>query len=160
MIINLDELDWQQQSHDDFSCERKSLTAASSAQQLGASVFKLAPGKKAFPYHYHHANEEAILVLQGAGSARINDKIHPIKTNDYIAFPAGADHAHQVINTSDQDLIYLCFSTMITPEVCEYPDSDKICAMAGSAPGGDKSNRQLMACFRTESAVDYFDGES
>lgn len=162
MIVNIEQLEWQQQSHDGFSCERKSLTAASGAQQLGASIFKLAAGKKSFPYHYHYhyANEEAILVLQGSGSIRINDKTQPIKANDYIALLAGPEHAHQVINTSDQDLVYLCFSTMITPEVCAYPDSDKICAIAGSAPGGDKSQRQLMACFRTETAVDYFDRES
>ncbi|MDF1655767.1 MAG: cupin domain-containing protein [Coxiellaceae bacterium] len=160
MKVNINDIEHQSQQHGDFSCQRQSLTQAAGGKALGASVFTLQPGKKAFPYHYHYANEEAILVLEGEGTLRCNDEMIPVAKDDYIALPAGGDHAHQMINTSDAELKYLCFSTMIDTEVCVYPDSDKICAIAGSAPGGTKSQRKLMQCFKQSDNVDYFYDES
>ena len=64
------------------------------------------------------------------------------------------------INTSDSELIYLCLSTMIKPEVMLYPDSDKIGVMTGSAPGGTKTSESFKAFYKKESDVDYHDGES
>ncbi len=160
MKVNINDVESQYQEQGVFCYERKSLTEAAGGKALGASVFTLQPGKKAFPYHYHFANEEAILILEGEGTLRCNDDMIPVLKGDYIALPPGEEHAHQIVNTSDQPLTYLCFSTMISTEICGYPDSDKICAMAGSAPGGKKSDRKIMQCFKQSDNVDYFDGES
>ena len=48
---------------------------------------------------------------------------------------------------------------MLHPEVLEYPDSGKIGAVAGSAPGGDKRQRTLFFFARRDSGVDYWEGE-
>jgi len=63
-----------------------------------------------------------------------------------------------VINDSGRSLRYLAMSTMRDPEVLVYPDSDKVGAMAGAAPGGD-GERDVDAYFRRDDAVDYWDGE-
>ncbi len=67
--------------------------------------------------------------------------------------------AHQMRNTSHGDLEYLCVSTMIAPEVAEYPDSGKIGIIAGSAPGGDKARRSLFRFYKKDGDVDYYEGE-
>lgn len=41
------------------------------ARQLGCSIAVVAPGKRAFPFHCHHVNEEMVVVLEGAGTVRI-----------------------------------------------------------------------------------------
>ncbi|MDF1759760.1 MAG: cupin domain-containing protein [Coxiellaceae bacterium] len=160
MKVNINDVEVQTQEQGDFSYQRQSLTHAAGGKALGASIFTLQTGKKAFPYHYHYANEEAILVLEGEGTLRCNDEMIPLIKGDYIALPVGEEHAHQMINTSGGELKYLCFSTMIDTEICGYPDSDKLCAMAGAAPGGDKVQRKLMQCFKQSDNVDYFYDES
>src|SRR2546423_316612 len=86
------------------------------ASKLGASWFEIQPGKKAFPFHFHLANEEAIFVLEGEGVLRNGDEEHTVRAGDYIALPPGPP-GHQLINRSSAPLRYLAFSTMIEPEV-------------------------------------------
>lgn len=158
-IVNINNLDWQSSEHDDFTYQDKWLAVVTGGEKLGASLYKLMPGKKAFPYHYHYANEEAIFILEGSGTLRLNNKMISITQGDYIALPVGPDFAHQIINTSESQLVFLCFSTMNHPDVVEYPDSNKVGVTAGIAPGGDTEKVLLKARFRKQDAVDYFDGE-
>jgi hypothetical protein len=74
---------------------------------------------------------------------------HPVKPGDVIACPAGGpETAHQLVKTGETELRYLAVSTMLAPEVCEYPDSGKFSVISGSAPGGDKAMRSIwhLAC--------------
>lgn len=159
-IVNINNLDWQLSENDDFSYYDKELRAPAGGEMLGTCLYKLMPGKKAFPFHFHYANEEAVFVLEGSGTLRMKDGMKPITQGDYIAFPVGADFAHQIINTSEKPLIFLCFSTMQHPDVVEYPDSEKVGVTAGVAPGGDQKKLKLKAYFRKQQKVDYFDGET
>lgn len=157
-ISNLQDINKQSQPEGDFQCERQSITAATGSEKLGASVFTVPPGKKAFPYHTHHANEEMIYVISGKGSLRTSDEgIDPIKAEDFISLLCGS--GHQVINDSDEEPVYLCFSTMIAPDVMEYPDSNKVGVMSGSAPGGVKQVDSFKAFFNKDNQVGYFEGE-
>jgi uncharacterized cupin superfamily protein len=76
-----------------------------------------------------------------------------VAPGDYIALLASGP-AHQLVNTGSVPLVYLAISTLISPEVVEYPDSGKVGAMVGKwkAP-------LLRAIFKKDQQVDYFDGE-
>jgi len=159
-IVNEIELEWGEQSHGEkFGHRRKSLSSAMGGEKLGCSLYEVPPGRRAWPYHYHLANEEAIYVLHGSGTLRIGDREVALSWGDYVALPAGESGAHQIINTSDEPLRYLCFSTMVEPDVMVYPDSDKIGLFAGSAPGGPKERRTLSKFLRGDAEVDYYEGE-
>lgn len=159
-VVNIDQIDWNSNEHGDFAYQDKWLAAAAGGEKLGASLYKLMPGKKSFPYHFHYANEEAVFILEGSGSLRLNEELIPVKKGDYIAFPVGPGNAHQIINTSDSPLLYLCFSTMIYPDVVEYPDSNKVGVSAGFTSDGSGENFQLRARFRKKDAVEYFEDET
>ena len=73
--------------------------------------------------------------------------------------PTEESGAHQIVNTSDEKLRFLCFSTMVEPDVVVYPDSDKIGLFAGSAPGGPKEKRTLREFLRGDAEVGYYEGE-
>ena len=107
------------------------------AERLGCSLAVVPAGKTMFPYHLHHANEEMFVVLAGQGTLRHEGEEYPIRQGDVIAAPVGS--THQIKNTSDEELRYLSISTMIWPEVCEYPDSDNIY----SIPGPDLTGRHV-----------------
>lgn len=159
-VVHEDKIEWVEQSHDkSYGLRRKQLGAAAGGSKLGCSLYEVFPGRRSWPYHYHCANEEAIYVLEGTGLLRMGGKEVSISKGDYIALPASLEGAHQVINTSDKPLRYLCFSTMIEPDVIVYPDSDKVGIMAGAAPGGPKEQRTLHMFLRTDAKVDYWEGE-
>jgi uncharacterized cupin superfamily protein len=116
------------------------------------------PGKKAWPYHLQYANEEMFVILEGAGTLRYDGERYPIKAGDVISTKAGSGTAHQIINSSDAELRYLAISTMIHPEISEYPDSGKRAMVAGSPPG--RRPYDLFELAPNDASVDYWDGES
>jgi uncharacterized cupin superfamily protein len=136
----------------DTVCAR--LARGTAARKLGASIDTVAPGMRSCPYHFHHAQEEMFIVLDGSGTLRVAGELLPISTGDIAFIPPGPQYPHQIINTSDAPLKYLSISTRESPEVCEYPDSGKYLAMA-SLPDG----KFFDAIQRTAASVDYWDGE-
>jgi uncharacterized cupin superfamily protein len=125
------------------------------ARKLGYNLTELAPGKAAFPKHSHRANEEMFFVLEGFGELRYGDDVYPVRTGDVIACPPGGpETAHQLVNTGSAPLKFLAVSTMEFPEICEYPDSNKLNAITGFGPG---DFRQLE---RRGEGLDYWDGEA
>jgi uncharacterized cupin superfamily protein len=117
------------------------------------------PGCRTWPYHYHLANEVAIYVLEGSGTLRIGGEEIQVSSGDYVTFLSRAEGAHQIVNTSDEPLCYLCFSTMAEPDVMVYPDSGKIGVFAGAAPGSPKEKRSLSKFLRNDADIGYYEGE-
>ncbi len=138
-----------------FAAERQRVDAAVGARKLGYSFFSVPPGKAAFPFHLHHTNEEMVYLVEGEGLFRIGRDEVKVSSGAFIALPPGPDHPHQLINTSDRALKYLCVSTMEHPEIAEYPDSKKIGAYVGGAGDGG-----FRALYRKEENVPYYDGEN
>lgn len=124
------------------------------ARRLGYNVTRLQPGKTAFPYHFHHGNEEMFVILEGSGRLRQNGQEYPLRRGDVIACPPGPESAHQITNDSDAELVYLAISTVDSPEVVEYPDSNKYGASVGRMP-----NIQFRVLGRRGETLDYWDGE-
>lgn len=129
-------------------------------RQLDCALVVVQPGKRSSPFHALHINEEMFVILDGTGTLRLGGEEHPVKAGDVIACPAGGpETAHQIVNTSDAELRYLAISTMLAPEVAEYPDSGKFAVISGSAPGGNKGERRMWYVGRAENTLDYWDGE-
>lgn len=126
----------------------------SAARHIGLTVDTVPPGKRSCPYHLHHAQEEMFIVLRGRGTLRVAGELIPIGPGDVIAIPPGPEYPHHILNTSDEPLQYLSLSTNQLPEVCEYPDSDKV--LAFSARDGRHTCYQMH---RRDTGLDYWDGE-
>ncbi len=129
------------------------LSTGTAARKLGAGYDVLAPGQRGCPYHFHHAQEEMFVILEGSGHLRVAGQMVPIRAGDALFIPPGPDYPHQIVNTGSAPMRYLSISTQERPEVCEYPDSDKI-GTTGLGPGSPP--RQLH---RRAAALDYWDGE-
>jgi uncharacterized cupin superfamily protein len=157
MPVNEDDLGWNDIGPDETGFRRKQLGAAAGGEQLGCSLYELPAGERAWPYHYHTGNEEALYVLSGTGSLRLHDEHHSLLPGDYVALPTGEEGAHRVINDSDEMLRYLVLSTMDDPDITVYPDSETFGVYAGSAPGGEKDERIVSGYFRPEDGVDYWE---
>jgi uncharacterized cupin superfamily protein len=156
-IVNVGELEWTVTDHGRFASERKRLGLAAGGVALGCSVFRVPPGKTAFPAHRHHANEEALYVLAGQGLLRLDDAEFPVGPGDYVALPAGGA-AHQLRAMGERELEYLCLSTLLPVEVVEYPDSGKLGAIVSDS-SGDPARRRAFEFYKRDSAVGYYEGE-
>lgn len=161
-IINVDEVVARRHARgDEFEALDGAIGPTIGAKQLGCSLIVVPPGKRAYPFHCHHVNEEMFFVIRGRGIVRIGAHEHPIRGGDVIGAPAGGrETAHQIVNTGDDELAYLAVSTMVPSEVLEYPDSDKVAVYVGGAPGEDPSRRTFSWRGRLAAALDYWDGEA
>ena len=134
---------------------RKRLGEAAGGDRLGCSLYELPAGARAWPYHYHTANEEAIYVLSGRGTLRLDGDTHQIREGEYVALPADETGAHQVVNDASTPLRYLMISTMVEPDVAVYPDTDSFGVFVGSPPGRSEE-RPLSGFYRIDDDVNYW----
>ncbi len=157
--INLDELEFSEFSHGDrFHAERAPVSTRIGAQKLGYAVVRLAPGKRAWPYHSHHVAEEMFFILEGEGTLRHAGEEQPIRAGDFICSPPDPQQAHQIVNTSDAPLTYIALGTEEKADVFLYPDSGKYGVWHGTTRDLEASDSFLVFA-RKDTAVDYWDGE-
>ena len=130
------------------------------ATKLGYNVTIIPPGKAAYPFHSHRMNEEMFFVLEGAGEIRFGSETLRIRSGDFIACPPGGPEvAHQIRNTGVEELKFLAVSTVLSPEINEYPDSEKFGVYA-DFPTDTKDRVEYFSFQGRESMnLDYWDGE-
>ena len=151
-IFNLFGDEWNETTdHQDFSFKDSWVGARIGAEQLGGSLYEVSPGKKLWPYHTHHANEEWAIVLRGTPTLRSPEGEQELSEGDVVAFPRGERGAHQISNATAAPIRVLMLSTLLSPDIVEYLDSGKIGAL-------DAQGTRLFRSFRGADA-EYWDGE-
>jgi len=143
-----------------FDARMGAIASQIGAQKLGYNLTVVPPGKRAFPLHNHHVNEEMFFVIEGEGEVRIGEELYPIRQGDVVACPPGGkETAHQIINTGTAELKYLAVSTKLSPEVAEYPDSGKFGVLVEYPGGVEGQPRGFRFIGRESLGLDYWDGE-
>lgn len=99
-------------------------------------------------------------MLEGQPTLRTLDGERELAEGELIACPVGRIGAHRIDNRSDQPVRLLVVSTMIAPEVNEYPDSGKVWTRTWP-PGELQPDDAVDLLVRPDQEpVDYLDGES
>jgi uncharacterized cupin superfamily protein len=140
-----------------FRWRGTSLAYKAGSEHLGASLYVVPPGEATFPYHYHHANEELLIVLAGRPHLRTPEGWRQLDEGEVVAFPRGARGAHQLQNRTASEVRFLMISEMRGPEIAVYPDSAKI-GVREHAPGSGREGLRLN--FHPDDARGYWDGET
>ena len=143
-------------AHGPFGIRGSRVGAAAGAERLGASVYELEPGKRNLPYHAHFGIEELLIVLSGRPTLRSPAGEGQLEPGEVVAFTAGRDGAHQLINNGERAVRYVMVSTTAPADLVEYPDSNKIAAMGGGFPAPGAVSYMLS----TVEQLGYFDGEA
>jgi uncharacterized cupin superfamily protein len=118
---------------------------------LAGTALGVEPGRKLWPYHAHHADEEWVIVLRGAPTLRTPEGEQAFKEGDVVSFPRGNDGAQQIINPTDSPVRVLMLSSMIGPDIVDYIDSGKVHAT-------DLAGEPIMFS-RPGPTLDYWEGE-
>ncbi len=163
-VVNIEEVAPDEQAQGGFGFRRRRLGAEAGGRGLGCTHFEVAPGKTAFPFHFHSAIEEGIFVLEGSGSLRVGKDKVDVHAGDYVALPAGPDASHALTNTGKSALRYLCVSgaaTPVTMDIVGYPDSRKLAFASGVDPvKGFRAGAWVMKIIKEDQPpVGYYDDE-
>jgi uncharacterized cupin superfamily protein len=144
-VINIDQLKLEHFAKGDkFECNSARIGTLLGAKNLGYSCDVVPPGKRSCPFHSHRGEEEMFFIVKGMGVLRYGDEIRKIRAGDVICCPAGGpETAHQIINDSEGDLVYLSISNILPADICEYPDSGKIGAFSGGLRHMTRADEQL-----------------
>jgi uncharacterized cupin superfamily protein len=106
---------------------------------------RIPPGKKNYPFHSHAAQTEYYIIISGSGLLNHGeDASQPVKAGDHIILLPG--EAHELANTSEQDLVYFVLADHHRADVTSYPHTGK---------------RQIKPEYRVVrlAEADYFEGE-
>ena len=121
------------------------------AELLGGSLYELEPGDRLWPYHVHHANEEWAIIVRGQPTLRSPAGEQALVEGDVVVFPRGKAGAHQLTNRTDAPIRVLMLSSMVRPDIVEYPDSGKV--------GARSVDGERILLSRPGPILDYWDGE-
>jgi uncharacterized cupin superfamily protein len=121
---------------------------------VGASLWEVPPGEAVYPYHFHYADEEVVIVLRGQPTLRTPEGLRELDEGEALRFPVGEEGAHQIFNRSADTAAFLAISSHGRPDVVVYPDSNKLGVGERLPRGGG-----LRAFFLRDAAVDYWTGE-
>ncbi|MEL6480972.1 MAG: cupin domain-containing protein [Pseudomonadota bacterium] len=145
-----------------FEARLGAVGRALGTRKLGATLTVVAPGKKAWPRHYHMTNDEMFVILSGTGTFHHGEETYPLAPGDVAYGEAGTGIAFQIENTGTEELRYLALSTLESADVFVYPDSGKIGFLAGSGPmRADQASEKprIIHFIRNDMKAGYWDGE-
>jgi uncharacterized cupin superfamily protein len=140
--------------HAGFRALRARVGRQAGSERLGLSLWEVAPGEAAYPYHFHYAEEELVIVLRGRPSLRTSSGWRELAEGEVVAFLRGEGGGHQLVNRTTETVRFLALSTSGEPDIVSYPDSGKLGAFERRPQG-----EGFRAMFRAGDAVDYYDGE-
>jgi uncharacterized cupin superfamily protein len=123
------------------------------AEQLGLTVYELAPGE-GMHFHYHLQREELLVVLRGTVAVRTGEGWHDVGEGEVVAFPRGEAGAHGYENRSSEPVRLLMFSEQNAPNVSVYPDTNEVGIYDVARP----DERKFGALFRLDDAVAGYGG--
>ncbi|MEM8769321.1 MAG: cupin domain-containing protein [Pseudomonadota bacterium] len=97
-----------------------------SGEHLGVRIEEAPPGTTSSVNHYHTAEEEHVIALQGEATLHLGDEAVPLQAGDHVCFPAGEAVGHHIENTSEAPFRFLIIGERKQDDVVFYPKNDVV----------------------------------
>lgn len=143
--LNHPNYDEPRESVEGFTAYRARLGYQLGTERLGLSQWRLPARQAAYPYHFHLAEEELLVLLTGTLLLRSPQGWRRLRQGDVVRFPVGEDGAHQLVNDTDDEATFLSISTHGQPDVVIYPDEGKLGAVERRPDGSGMKRHFLLA---------------
>jgi len=109
-----------------FGSRYQQLGEYGGSKHIGVCMEELAPGKQACPNHYHHLEEEQMMLLEGSLTLRLGEQTYLMTAGSYVVFPAGQKAGHSLYNHTDAPCRYLLIGERNPHDVIVYPDGNRV----------------------------------
>jgi len=103
---------------------RRALGDGLGLTQYGVNISKLDPGAVSSLRHWHTAEDEFVLILEGTPTLVTDDGEQVLRPGMAAGFPAHTEIGHRLENRSDDLVLYLEIGTRSARDVVSYPDAD------------------------------------
>jgi len=143
-IRNLDELRVDAKSHARYGWHRRDLGRAGGSVTSGLRHARIEEGQWNCPPHWHSAEEELFVVLEGAGEVELGTQRFGLRAGSVVARPPASGVEHALIG-GPGGMTYLVYGTRRAHDACHYPRTGKL---------GFKGGRMLSV-----QDVGYWNGE-
>lgn len=100
------------------------LAPAGGLTQMGASHVVLKPGAWSSQRHWHDGEDELLIMLTGEAILVEDGGEVVVRPGDVLAWPAGVQNGHHLINRTDQDCSFVCVGTGDRSKGGGYSDID------------------------------------
>jgi len=150
-IVALDDVEPESEARGEFAMTERDLGRAAGSVSTGLRHAVLPPGKSGCPPHWHSAEHELFVILEGGGTLELYDRAgqvaeeHALRAGHVVSRPAGSGLAH-MLRAGDSGMTYLPYGMRRPNEIVFYPRSRK--AWVG----------QVMVRF--DVVTDYWEGEA
>lgn len=91
--------------------------------KFGVNLTRLAPGGISALFHAHSHEEEFIYILEGEATLKTDDGEFLLSSGMCAGFKAGGN-AHQLLNKSNEDMVYLEIGNRDPNDSATYPNDD------------------------------------
>ena len=91
---------------------------------FGVNLVRMAPGGRSALRHAHSHEDEFIYVIEGEAVLVTDRGETPLCAGMCAGFKAGSGDAHQLVNRSNADVLYLEAGARIAGDTVAYPDDD------------------------------------
>ena len=98
-------------------------------RNFGINLTRLAPGAISALAHHHATQDELVYVLEGNPTLLLDGEPHRLQPGDCHGIRAGSGVAVQLINETDQDVVYLEVGDRSRGDRAVYPDEDLLAVM-------------------------------
>jgi uncharacterized cupin superfamily protein len=88
---------------------------------VGVNIDELEPGRFSNHFHYHLAEEEHILILQGSATLILGEKSYVLGEGSYCCFPAGQKAGHHLFNHTSSLCRFMTIGENKPDDTCVYP---------------------------------------
>jgi uncharacterized cupin superfamily protein len=147
--FSVDDVPWEEYSHGErFGTRFRQLGEYGGCSHVGVCMEEIAPGRQAYPAHYHMLEEEHLLVLEGQPTLRLGENSYELGPGSYVCFPAGQKAGHALVNETDAPVRYLIIGERNLSEVTVHTDTGRV------------GVRLIGEGYRLADTMDYWDGES
>ena len=103
--------------------EKRPLGDLFGLRNIGVNLTRLTPGGESALLHRHSRQDEFIYVLEGHPTLVTDHGERELGPGDCAGFPAGGA-AHQLVNRSGADVLYLEIGDRLPGDSAEYPADD------------------------------------
>jgi uncharacterized cupin superfamily protein len=103
--------------------EKRQLGDVFGLKNFGVNLTRIAPGGESSLLHRHSRQDEFIYILEGTPTLVTDDGEFALAPGMCAGFPAGGI-AHQLVNRSDADVVYLEVGDRTAGDEGSYPNDD------------------------------------
>lgn len=104
--------------------QKRALGDVFGLKNFGVNLTRLAPGAISALRHAHSAQDEFIYIVEGEPVLVTDAGETPLKPGMCAGFKAASGDAHQLINRTAREVVYLEVGDRFVPDDVAYPDDD------------------------------------